>query len=174
MPMQPQVGCAVQPHAAVFFSRTQLNPNTQRVESTPHPQPVCIYLNLDTHSGLSAGQSLSSRMRESSKSTSGEPHMHTYVCAWSLRSIACKCEGACTCTCGSLSPDTSVFEQNLQKCLPVVGWVCLPKVITYLCGVARVVPILYLLNNNYEWVWKYVDSLRNAHNVVWSHLLFRS
>lgn len=37
----------------------------------------------------------------------------------------------------------------------------------------RVVPILYLLNNNYGWVWKYVDSLRNTHNVVLSHLLFR-
>lgn len=48
----------------------------------------------------------------------------------------------------------------------------LPRAIPLLCGVSRVVPVLYLLNNNYGWVWKYVDSLRNTHNVVWSHLLF--
>lgn len=34
---------------------THLNPNTQHVEHTP-PPAVCIYLNLDTHSGLSAGE----------------------------------------------------------------------------------------------------------------------
>lgn len=33
-------------------------------------------------------------------------------------------------------------------------------------------PFLHLLNNG--WVWKYVDSLRNTHNVALSHLLFHS
>lgn len=104
--------------------------------NTHLPQSVCIYLNLDTHSGLSAGQQLSSRM--SSNSTSGEPHMCMYVCV------------------------------HGPACMHVHMWLLESRHWT------RVVPILYLLNNNYGWVWKYVDSLRNTHNVVLSHLLFGS
>lgn len=57
------------------------------------PQPVCIYLNQDTHSGLSAGG------KKEQQNEGKAPNQHlNHTRARGLRGA--KCNGACTCTCG--------------------------------------------------------------------------
>lgn len=149
-----QSGLHCKPYATSLCS-TQLNQNTRCVKYTP-PQ-ASVYLSKHGYT-LWAGceAKLSGRMRESSKTTSGE----VCVCVRTVSNIMWLCACACMCLCGywTVTVDAGVFVCVCVSGCPWNSTVnteafahCRINLLNqshsapYLCGAEGVVLVLYLV-----------------------------